>query len=692
MATISTTLQINDLVSGPMNHMSNAINTTLRSFQALDRGTNINFNAVQSNVTVVNAGLRQMEEQLDRNNKVAGRGNSIFGGLRQKVGGFVKKYASIEGVKMTLGLSDELTRSTARLNMMNDGLQSAGQLQQMVFQSAQNSRSAYFDTAATVSDLGTRAKGAFGSNEEMLAFAEQMNKQFALGGSSAQEQKAGSNQLTQAMAAGSLQGDALQSIMGNAPMLAQAIAAEMGTTQGGLQEMASQGLITADVIKSAMFGAAEETNSQFANMPVTWAQRWTQIQNMGLQAFQPVLKMINDLANSEAFNIFVNGAITGFAILSGVIGEIFNLIGAVGGFIVDNWAVIEPLIWGAVFALVAYNATMGIAWLATLKDAAVKGAHAIASGAQAIAAGVANIAQKGLNASIAACPITWIIIAIVALIAIIIAVVVWICRARGETVSAIAIIAGAFAVLGAFIFNSIVGTINAVMQFLWTCFAEPFLGIIEWILNVANGGFDSFGGAVANMVGQIISWFLSLGKVVTKIIDAIFGTDWTNGLNALQDKVLSWGKNDKAITLDRSAPAIDKRIGYGDAYDAGKNWGGDMGNKLNELKDKFGGKEALDAGNLAGSVPANLAGGIGNIDRNTDTIKNSVQSSSEDLKLIRELAERQAINKFTASEIKMDMSGMTNQISSDRDIDGVVTILTKGLESALITSAEGVHT
>ena len=145
-------------------------------------------------------------------------------------------------------------------------------------------------------------------------------------------------------------------------------------------------------------------------------------------------------------------------------------------------------------------------------------------------------------------------------------------KVTGSSISATGLICGAIAVAGAFIGNTVIGLLNALIQYIWAIFVAPFLGIVEWILNVCNGGFNSFGDAVANLIGQIIGWFLNLGKVVT-IIDAIFGTNWTAGLESLQSSVTAWGKNENAITLDKNAPTIDYRFEYGDAWAAGNDFG-----------------------------------------------------------------------------------------------------------------------
>jgi len=302
---------------------------------------------------------------------------------------------------------------------------------------------------------------------------------------------------------------------------------------------------------------------------------------------------------------------------------------------------------------------------------------------------------------------------------------------------------------GAFIYNLITGVINSILQFIWTYFVEPFIGIIEFILNCCNGGFNSFGDAVASLIGNIISWFLSLGKVVTKIIDAIFGTDWTSGLSALQDSVLEWGKNENAITLSREAPTVQSiagaagldlpdRFNVGDAYDAGYEKGGEIQNKINSftdvingkgdgLRDKLNGalnmdgiggspsildglgeKLGLDFGDMAGGFPNasdpaydvsnaygtpnmdELLAGVDGINDSTSSMADSMDLSNDDLEYLRRIADMEWRNEFTTAEIRVDMTN-NNTVQSERDLDGIVEYLSDVLRSEMTNVAYGVH-
>lgn len=654
MATIQTQIQLIDRATSPLRNISNSVEGVIKSMMKVDSAIDKGFDTSQINsamvsITQANKELDEIEEQLRKNangqdnfNKKVRQGSSSIDGMFGKLTSVVSAYAGFQGVKKIFALSDTMTQTTARLDLMNDGLQTTKELQDKIYASAERSRSSYLTTADIVSKLGQRAGDAFSSNVETIQFAENLSKQFVIAGASQQEMQSASLQLTQALGSGVLRGEELNAVFESAPNVIQTIADYMDVPIGQVRNMASEGQITASIVKNAMLGATDTINQQFENMPMTWSQVWTSICNKVTRAMQPLLSFINLLAN--------------------------------------NWAVIEPIVLavaGAVGvycgALLLYNAIKSI-------SAMVEVAHGAALAISSGATFAATAAQYGFNAALLACPLTWILIIIIAVIAAIYAIVAAINKVTGKSLSATGIICGAIAIAGAFIWNTVVGVLNAIIQFAWTYFVEPWIGIIEWVLNVFNGGFNSFGDAVANLLGQIISWFLSLGKVVTKIIDAIFGTNWTKGLNNLQDKVLAWGKNENAITLDRNAPTIDSRIEYGDAWNAGNKFG-------EGIDDKIGGMFGGGADDFSND---NLTSDVYDIANNTGDIAGSVSATTEDLKYLRDIAEQEAVNKFTTAEIKVEMNN-SNTINSDMDIDGVVDHLVTGVNEAMETVAEGVH-
>lgn len=630
MATIRSQMVLNDGMTSVLRKISGALTTTLDAFEQMQRasGQSINsaqFAAARSQLVGANAELDKMADNFQK-------AGSKADGLMGKISGIAAGIASIATVQKLVNLSDDVTSAQARLNLLVTDGGSVDELEAKIMASANRSRSAYLDTASAVAKLGLNAGNAFDHDmDQVIAFMEQVNKQFVIGGATAQEQSNAMVQLTQAMAAGALRGEELNSILDSAPGIARAIERYMGVAEGSIKEYAAEGKVTAQVVKNALFSVADETNAKFESMPMTWAQVWTMMSNIALQALEPVLTFINWLAN--------------------------------------NIEIIGPLILGVAAALAVYLiATKGVA----------------------AATEVWTAVQTAFNAVMALNPVFLIIMGIILLIALIYAVVAAVNRVTGASISATGIICGAVLVLAAIIGNIVIGLLNAIIQFIWSIFVEPFLGIIEWILNVCNGGFNSFGDAVANLIGNVISWFLSLGKVVTKIIDAIFGTDWTGGLNALQDKVLAWGKNENSITLDREAPTIDHRFEYGDAWSKGYDFGGGFENKIGGgFKNKIGGM--FNMGDGGGFDMSSMMDDVGSIAGDTGSIADSLSVTDEELEYLRDIAERDAINRFTTAEVKIDMTGMTNKIDGSADIDGIITELTDGFTEALVTAAEGVH-
>lgn len=707
------TEQANSGLEQLRSQLNNAISQQNDLNAAMERGdvSGINSAYLELSRTVSNTEryIRDNTDEQGRFNQQIRDGTSASNGLMNSIKGIVAAYVSVQSMKGALDLSDELTQTTARLEMMGQGFGEAGisgqDLMQQVYASAQDARGSLSDMADVVARFGNNARDAFGSTQEVIDFANLVQKQMAIAGASTQEAANAELQLSQALGSGVLRGDELNSIFEQAPNLIQNIANYLDVPVGKIREMASEGELSADVVKAAIFSASDEINAKFSQMPMTWGQLWQSFQNSATMAFQPVLQRLNEMANSPEFQNFVNNAITTMAMLADIVLNVFDIMGAVAGFVADNWSVISPIIMGIVTALLLYNIVAGISAGITAAKAFAGQVHAASLAMETGVTFGATAAQYGFNAALLACPITWIVLGIIALIAVIIAVANYIANTTDVAQSAFGVICGVVAVAGAFIFNNVIGIINAVIQAVWTIFVEPFIGIVEWVLNVANGGFDSFGGAVANLLGQIISWFLSLGKIVTKIIDAIFGTNWTAGLEGLQNSVLSWGKNENAITLDRNAPSFGNRIEYGAAFQAGADWGDSaadklsgMFNKKRETDSKYeagaynytGGGTGGGAGSGLGGDAAKTAANTGQTAANTAAIANSLDISNEQLKYLRDVAERDTVNRFTTAKIKVEMTNHNN-VNSGMDLDGIVNGLTLAVEDAMSKAAEGVH-
>lgn len=631
--------------------------------------------------------IRTAENAQKSFNTSINSGSTSAGNLERKLLNVAAAYVSIQSAEKVLGISDTMTSTKARLDLINDGLQTTKELQDKIYQAAESSRGSYTDMAATVSKLGLLAGDAFNSNNETVKFAELMQKAFTVSGASASESTNAMYQLTQAMAAGKLQGDEFRSIMENAPMLAQAIADYTGLSIGKLKELSSEGAITSEVIKNALFGAGDAIEEKFAAMPMTFSQVWTSFKNKAITAFEPVLDKLSELANSSGFESTMNSIAGGLANMALIALDVYNQIAAIATFVSDNWGLIAPIIWGIVTAMAAYklalfttNTVLAIKntleGIAAARAALHSGATLIEAAATTTAAG----AQVGLNAALLACPLTWIIAIIIIIIALFYIVIGVINKLADTSISATGVIVGALLVAAAFIGNLVIGLLNAMIQKVWTIFVEPYIGLIEWILNAANGGFNSFGDAVSNLIGQIISWFLSLGKVVTKIIDAIFGTDWTSGLSSLQDSVLGWGKNENAITISRDAPTINARFDYSDAWDTGYNAGESLQNSVTGLFDT----SSLDFSNLE-KYSADTADYSAATADNTSGIADTVELSEEDLKTLRELAELESIQNFVTLTPTVQVS--TGDINNNADVDDMINKIEKRLTVEIAASS-----
>lgn len=668
MATIRSQMVLNDQVTGVLKNITRALDITLHSFEQMqDASANAVdvrlLNQARAGLGEVNLAVREMEEnyrraaqqeqQVTRNirqstqaeqqlNASIRGGNDALDDMVGKAKNLAATIGASVGLKKLIELSDQMTSTTARLNFIVDDGGSVEALEAKIMASAQRSRAAYLDTASAIASMGANAGAAFTSNDELIAFMEQVNKQFVIGGASAQGQAAAMLQLTQAMAAGALRGEELNSILENAPGIARAIEQYMGIAEGSIKSYAEKGAVSATVVKNALLSIADETNAKFNGMAMTWGQVWTQMGNIALKVTQPLLTAINWLAN--------------------------------------NLSVIGPILLGLGTAFLVFQ--VAAHWT---QIAAVVNLLSIGFGVLTGNTAAASAAVFTFNSALLASPITWIIMLIAVVIGLLYGVVAIINKVTGSSISATGLICGAIAVAGAFIGNTVIGLLNALIQYIWAIFVAPFLGIVEWILNVCNGGFNSFGDAVANLIGQIIGWFLNLGKVVTTIIDAIFGTNWTAGLESLQSSVTAWGKNENAITLDKNAPTIDYRFEYGDAWAAGNDFGKGIDAKLGGMFNMGG------LGDSSGFDLGDIAAYTGETADNTGKTADALAVTEEQLEYLRDIAERDAINRFTTAEVKIDMTGMTNRIDGSADLDGVISQLTEGFTEALVTAAEGVH-
>jgi tape measure domain-containing protein len=645
--------------------------------------------------------IRDNVDEQGRFNQEISAGTQQANELTNTIKRAVAAYVSIQTVGKALNISDELVQTTSRLNMMNDGVQTTAELVNMVYAAAQDARGSFSQMADVVARFGNNAKDAFSSSEEVVAFADLIQKQMTIAGASTQEAANAELQLSQALGSGVLRGDELNSIFEQAPNLIQNIADYLDVPIGKIREMAADGELSADVVKAAIFSAADDINSKFNEMPMTWGQIWQSMQNTALIAFQPVLQRLNDLANSEAFQTFIQGAIEAMATLANILLNVFEVAASVGAFIGDNWSIIAPIIYGVIAALGAYLAIMGIVNAITAISAAI---DATKAAADALAAGQTflwTVQQYGLNAALAACPITWIIVLIIALIAIIFAVCNAIAKMTGIANSG---------------FGVITGGVNVVIQFfknLGLTVANIALGIGNAIAALASNMMTAFHNAICS----VQSWFYNLLSTALSVIEGICSAlnklpfvefDYSGISSAADDYA---AKASEAAGNKEDYQSISDAFNEGfttfdafqdgwasDAFNAGAAWSDGIADKVSNfsLSDVFGQTDIPNVGDYTSGFNDAIANSgvgdsIGNIDDNTGKIKDSLEVSEEDLKYLRDIAEQEAINRFTTAEINVDMSGMQNTVNSGDDIDGFMTKLTDSVNEAVDNMTEGVH-
>lgn len=703
---------IGDDITEQMNQAIQAQNEMNSAMERMDvSAANSAYMRLSQTVSATERYIRDNVDEQGRFNREINEGVHSANNLMDSIKGMVAAYATVQTIGEIIGLSDTMTQTTARLDLIVDDGGSVEDLQNKIFLSAERARGSYLATADAVSKLGMQASQAFSSNDELIAFTELLNKQFVNAGTSAQGIDSVMLQLTQSMAAGVMQGEELNAIMDNASIIVQDIQRYLQEVQGidasNIKELASEGIITAEVIKNAMFYAADETNAKFETMPKTFGQVWQSFQNTALMAFQTVLNRMNDFANSEAFNAFIMSAQEAMLVLAGIVTSIFDMIGAIGTFAYENWSIISPIIWGIIGALALYGAYLAITKGIELASAAGKiilcvasYAHAAATGAEASATAAATAAQYGLNTALLACPITWIIILIIALIALFYAAVAAVNKFAGTSVSATGIICGVFMVAAAFIGNLFVALINFVIDIfvvLWNFIAA--------FANFFGNVFNDPVGAIARLFFDLVDTVLSLLQSLASAIDTIFGSNLAGAVQGWRDSLGGWvdstfGQGEEIMAKLNAEDLHLDRFEYSSAWDAGYSFG----EGIDESIANFDPSSLFDtnvpgAGDYAdlsgyGSDLGGLGGigsGVDDIAGNTGAIADSMDITEEDLKYLRDIAEQEAVNRFTTAEISVDMSGMQNNISNGMDLDGVISGLTEGVNEAIDSMAEGVH-
>lgn len=721
MATIKTAIMVQDSMSPALRSMSNACRILLNNFQDMQQASSNTIDTqslklARNELDNTDMILKQTEEQVRNVNQESQKMPSKFSNANTSANTLlstVKSIALAAGgitlLKNTVDLSDQVSSNRARLQLIVDDGGSIAELENKIFASANRTRSAYLDTSAVISKLGILAGDNFKNTDEIIAFTELMNKNFAVGGASIQEQTAGMYQLTQAMASGKLQGDEFRSIMENAPLLAEAISKYTGKTKGELKELSSDGAITADVIKNAMFSSADQINQRFNKMPMTWAQVWTKAKNIAIKAMDPVLSKINELANNaevqEMFNMFINGVSLA---AQGVLGLIEGI-----SWLINILEPVAPIILGIVGAYIAFNIIAGITSAVLGILSAVETAKAAA---QMLATGATlaeTAAQWGLNSALYACPIVWVVILIMALIVALTylwftndkvayaILYVWDSLQLGIMVAGLGIQAIWYAlVLAAMYLYLGVQTCILGLMGAWYAFQTGLEGVCLGVLAIFQGLYNG----ILWIVNGIINLLNKIpGVQIDTVESAKFADDFaknmTNNIidrNAKLQEMASQMdgtmekinqlKGEFSANLNTSATniqnkAIDMNNTRQDRVDHRNDWINGAGKAI---KDVLNG-DGFDFNNMGNGTLGNIAGDTSKIADNTSEI------TDEDLKYLIDLADRETVNRFTTASVNITMNN-SNNVNGEEDIDGIIEKLATRMEEELQSVADGVHT
>jgi tape measure domain-containing protein len=632
MALIKSQLVLVDGMTAPLRSIHRAMNLALNSFESMQTASGRavdtrSFQTAREELARMGAQLEEVENQTRRTGGAAESMKSKFMHAAAAVGAALS-------IKNIIGLADAMTQTEARLNLITGDLEKTAALQDQIMASANRSRASYQSTADAVAKMGIMAKDAFNNTDELVAFTELINKQFTIAGASVAGQEAAMMQLTQAMASGVLRGEELNSIFEQAPTIIQTIADHLGVSVGEIRAMAAEGQITAQVVKDAMLSSADEINAQFSAMPYTFSQVWTMMQNILLEAFGPLIQVI----------------------------------GAGAQWIYENWAAIEPVLVGVATAVAILTAAYLV--------------HTAATWLQVEA-------NRALIISLLSNPILWIAVAIGILVGMIYK---WIQSVGGLrnawNLCTLALIVGWNAVkLAVFVGVYWVMDLVAKLQLCWQkagVAIANFMGnmkvsVLTILQNMINGAID------------LINKFIGLlNKLPGVNIEAIEHVTFA-ATAAAENEAAKAARAEELANFEAELAAA--KAGRDAHIDSLKT---ELNSSVSALQSANAQMKAEAAANNAAEQMA-LDGigqdlsGPGGIKDSAGSAAASLKETTEDLKYMRDLAEQEAINRFTTAEVKIDMSGMTNRIDSDMDLDGVLNTLTEGFAEALEVAAEGVH-
>ena len=633
---VSSQITVRDAASRRLERIADRYARVERAARAADTATNA---AGRNTAEYFDRASRSVQNAADnvndfsRRQQDAERQASMIGDVWQRIKGYIGAAGAAFSLSKLVGLSDTLAGNKARLELIVDDGGSVNELNKKIYASAMRARASYTDTAATISRLGLLASDAFNSNDEMIAFTELMNKNFTIGGASTQEQSSAMYQLTQAMASGRLQGDEYRSIIENAPLLAKAIEDYMRNVQGAegaMKDWSSEGLLTADVIKAALFSTADEVETRFARIPMTWGQVWTMASNIAIRALNPLLSAINWLANNiSVIGPVVLGLGTAFLVFQ----------------VAAHWTQIASAAMGI------YN---GLVNFLTIGYGVLTGSTAAASAA-----------QFTYNSALLASPVTWVVMMLAVLVAALYAGVAAFNKFTGSGVSATGILMGTFAVLGAHVLNNTIIPLQ-----------NGFAMFANFIGNLFNDPVAAVKVLFYDMALTVLGYITNMASGIETLINKIPGVtvDLTSGLDSFYAKLESAQKKAKDeagwVEYVKKMDYID----YSKAAGAGYRFGEGLADKVAGV---FSGSDYAGLGDIAG--------GVRDIAANTGKIADEVHIADEDLQFFRDVAEMRYIQNFVTLTPTVSMNA---SISEKVDVSGVIQKIEQALKEEIAESAE----
>ena len=660
MSTNELVLELDDRVSAPINKMIGSINEFVNEVRFAGDVVNNSFtsNSIVNMSQEFNTAVTRVDNFTDSISNAASQQDSFNNSVKKSEGIASKAFSVFkdaigvnswsDGVKKIVDMSDKYTQMSTKLSSITGEGENLADIQNKIFGSANSGRTSYTAMADAVSQFGKEAKSAFGSTDEIIGFADSVNKSFAIGGLGESERTSAMSYVSDSMSDGNISGDELNEIMSYSPVIGESLSEYMGVPENLVQEYANEGKLSAEAFKNAVLSSSGEINSQFSALPATWGEIWTILGNFATKALTPILTVVSWLAS--------------------------------------NFSLLAPIILGVAAAFAVFQLTANWTKMASMATSLYYGAVNFLSIGFGILKGstaAASAATFQYNSALLSCPITWIIMLIILLIGIIYAAVAAYNKFTGSTVSATGIIMGIFSVLVAFVMNQLI--------YLWNIFAA----FANFIGNFCNDPVAAVKILFLDMAETVLGYVQTMVKGIEDLINKIPGVqiDITSGIDQYLDKIRNAAKEIKDESGWKEYVKKQESQDFADVFS--KSY--DDGKGLVEKVSSFIGGEGVGEIEPSGFVPAggnsfDTTGGMGdalnNIATDTSAISNEVTTSAENEEYLRKIAERDVIVRYVAPNINVKMNNQNN-IRNGMDVDGVIDHLARGTAAAMAGMVEG---